>query len=72
MGCLSVFGIPLGGGGFFLSAWMLMLFWSLVAPRLELPTLSYVDAMTVTVALWLAVAPLIVAVQCGRRRNRSG
>jgi hypothetical protein len=45
--------------GFFLSSWLLMLLWGVIASRMGLSlTLSYVDSMLVTITLWLAVAPL--------------
>ncbi len=45
--------------GFFLSSWLLMLLWGVIASRLGLAvTLSYVNSMLVTITLWLAVAPL--------------
>ena len=72
MGCAAIFAIPVAGGGFFLSSWMLMMFWGVLAPRLSVPTLSYGDAMTVTIALWLVLAPLIVALRGARRSNRQG
>ena len=70
MGCTAIFAIPIAGGGFFLSSWVLMMFWGAVAPRLGGPILSYGDAMTVTIALWLVLAPLILAARFGRRSNR--
>ena len=71
MGCSAVFAIPFAGGGFFFSAWMLMMFWGVLAPRLDVPTLSYGDAMTATIALWLVLAPLILALRGVRRSNKS-
>jgi hypothetical protein len=48
--------------GFFLSTWFLMLLWGVISNRLGLSvTLSYVNAMLVTITLWLAVAPLAAA-----------
>ncbi len=48
--------------GFFLSSWFLMLLWGVIATRTGLAfTLSYVNAMLVTITLWLAVAPLAAA-----------
>ncbi len=44
--------------GFFLSSWFLMLLWGVIADIYGLQTLSYVNAMLVTITLWLAVAPL--------------
>ena len=48
--------------GFFVSAAFLMLLWDVVAPLAGLkPDIGYVDAMLVTVTLWIAVAPLAAA-----------
>ena len=44
--------------GFFISSWFLMLLWGVIAPKLDIPTISYVNAMLVNITLWLAVAPL--------------
>lgn len=57
MGCGAIFGAAVPG--FFLSSWFAMLLWSSIADRLAIPTtLSYVDAMIVTISLWIVVAPL--------------
>ena len=47
--------------GFFLSSLLVMLFWGVIAPNLGIPTIGYWTSMLVTIALWLAVAPLIAA-----------
>ena len=48
--------------GFFLSSLFLMLLWDAVAPRLGATgDLGYVDAMLVTITIWLVVAPLAAA-----------
>ena len=49
--------------GFFVSALILMLLWNVIAPEIGLATIGYVMAMLVNVTLWLAVAPLVAAVQ---------
>ena len=49
--------------GFFLSALFLMLLWGVFASELGWPTISYVTAMLINFTLWLAVAPLVAAVQ---------
>ncbi len=55
---MGFFAIPGAGGGFFFSAWLVMVFWGIIAPDLQIPTISYPKSMLVTIALWLAVAPL--------------
>jgi hypothetical protein len=52
--------------GFFLSSLFVMLMSRAIGPRLGFATFSYPDAMLVTIALWLAVAPLAAA---GRGRR---
>ncbi|MFH1775240.1 MAG: hypothetical protein ABH839_01075 [Chloroflexota bacterium] len=62
MGYFSILGaIP----GFFLSSFLLMLLWGVIAPNLGIAKIGYVTAMLVTITLWLAVAPLAAA----RRRK---
>ena len=53
--------IPAAGALFFFSAWLTMIFWGIVAPRLVGPTIGYPMAMLVTIAAWLVVAPLAAA-----------
>ncbi|HTY82261.1 MAG TPA: hypothetical protein VMB24_05720 [Dehalococcoidales bacterium] len=58
--------------GFFLSAFFLMLFWGIVAKWISPSayTISYVNAMFVTLGLWLAVAPLAGAGGHWRRHKQ--
>jgi hypothetical protein len=64
MGYFRVFAaIP----GFFLSSFILMLLWGVIAPKIGLVTINYPLSMLVTITLWLAVAPLAAA--AGRRRD---
>ena len=51
--------------GFFLSSFILMLLWGVIAPDFGIEKIDYVMAMLITVTLWLAVAPLAAA--AGRR-----
>jgi len=58
MGYFRVFAaIP----GFFLSSFIFMLLWGVIAPKLGLPTINYPMSMLVTITLWLTVAPLAAA-----------
>jgi hypothetical protein len=52
--------------GFFLSSFIFMLLWGVIAPDLGLDTINYPMAMLITITLWLAVAPLAAA--AGRRK----
>ncbi|MFC1926288.1 hypothetical protein ACFLWV_00880 [Chloroflexota bacterium] len=48
---------PFRFGAFFFCAWLLMMFWGIIAPDIGLPTIGYPMAMLVTIALWLVVFP---------------
>ena len=55
MGYFSILGaIP----GFFLSSFIFMLLWGVIAPKIGLGKIDYPLAMLITITLWLAVAPL--------------
>lgn len=65
MGCGTIMGAAIPG--FFLSSWFLMLLWGVIADRLSIPTtLSYVDAMLVTISLWIVVSPLAASAGKGK------
>ena len=51
--------------GFFLSSFIFMLLWGVIAPNFGIEKIDYVMAMLITITLWLAVAPLAAA--AGRR-----
>ena len=53
--------------GFFLSAFILMLLWGVIAPNFGIEKIDYVMSMLITIALWLTVAPLVAA---GRRARK--
>ena len=53
--------------GFFLSSFIFMLLWGVIAPNLGIEKIDYPMAMLITITLWLAVAPLAAA---GRRARR--
>jgi len=55
--------------GFFLSSFIVMLLWGVIAPDFGIQSIDYPMAMLITIALWLAVAPLAAA---GRRVKRFG
>ena len=54
--------------GFFLSSFIFMLLWGVIAPNFGIEKIDYVMAMLITVTLWLAVAPLAAA--AGRRTKK--
>jgi len=47
--------------GFFLSSYLLMLLWGVIAPQIGIVTISYTMAMLITITAWLTVAPLAAA-----------
>jgi hypothetical protein len=47
--------------GFFLSSFFLMLLSKIIAPHFNQDPLDYTMAMLITIALWIAVAPLAAA-----------
>ncbi|MFO8010150.1 MAG: hypothetical protein R6U89_04980 [Dehalococcoidia bacterium] len=51
--------IPGAGAAFFFCAWILMIFWGIIAPDVGVGTIGYVQSMVVTIGLWLVVSPLI-------------
>jgi len=63
------FGILAAGPAFFVSAWILMIFAGIVTRDVGIRPFGYVTSMVVTIALWLAVAPLSSAIS---RRGRKG
>jgi len=57
-GCFAILAaIP----GFFLSSLFVMLLWGAIAPDFGIQAIGYPMAMLITIAIWLAVAPLAVA-----------
>ena len=60
--------IPAAGAGFFLSAWLTMIFWGIIAPDFGIKTIGYPTAMLITIALWLVVAPLAGAAAGHRKK----
>ena len=54
--------------GFFLSSFIFMLLWGVIAPNFGIEKIDYVMAMLITITLWLAVAPLAAA--AGRRLRK--
>lgn len=59
---MGFFAIPTACAGFFLSSWILMMFWGIIAPDFGVETIGYPMSMLFTIAIWLVVAPLAAAV----------
>ena len=72
MGCLAILAIPSAGAFFFFSSWIVMIFWGIIADDVGIETISYRGAMLVTIALWIAMAPLIAVLGRKFARARSG
>ncbi len=53
--------------GFFLSSLFVMLFSKVIAPNFGIQPIGYSLSMLITIALWVAVAPLVAAGRKGRR-----
>ncbi len=64
---MGFFAIPGVGLVFFFCSWIVMLIWGIVAPTVGVGTIGYARAMLVTIALWLAVAPLAASIAKQRR-----
>jgi len=47
--------------GFFLSAFIFMLLWGVIAPKFGVVNIGYPMAMLMTITLWLTVSPLAAA-----------
>jgi hypothetical protein len=64
---MGYFAILAAVPGFFLSSFILMLLWGVIAPKLAWDTISYPLAMLVTITAWLTVAPLVATARTKRR-----
>ncbi len=53
--------------GFFLSSFILMLLWGVIAPELGIGTVGYPMAMLITITIWLVVAPLAAVSRKAKR-----
>jgi hypothetical protein len=63
---MAYFSVMAAIPGFFLSSFIFMLLWGVIAPDFGLDKIDYPMAMLITITLWLAVAPLAAA-----RRKRA-
>jgi hypothetical protein len=64
MGCGVILGAAIPG--FFLSSLFVMLLWGVIAPQFGGGSINYVQAMLITISLWIAVAPLAAAAGRGK------
>lgn len=65
----SFFRLPAAGVGFFVSAWVLMLFAGVVADDVGIKPFGYLTSMVVTIGTWLVVVPAVSAV-AGRGHDK--
>lgn len=66
----TFFRLPTAGVGFFIGAWLLMVFAGIVHHDVGIRPFGYVTSMLATIGLWLAVAPAIGAVARTKSRDR--
>ena len=59
---MGFFAIPTAVAGFFLSSFITMIFWGIIAPDFNVKTLGYTMAMLITIGIWLIIAPLAAAI----------
>jgi hypothetical protein len=58
--------IAAAGPIFFFAAWLAMIFAGIVGDEIGVSPFGYVDAMKVTIGLWLVVAPLLGAARASK------
>ena len=66
----DVFSFVTAAPGFFLSAWVLMVFAGIVGRDVGIAPFGYLTAMVVTIGLWLVLAPAMGAIAQARRKGR--
>ena len=54
--------------GFFLSSFILMELWGVIAPNFDIKDIDYPMAMLITITAWLTVAPLVAVTNRRVRR----
>jgi uncharacterized membrane protein len=59
---MGFFAIPTAVAGFFLSSFITMIFWGIIAPDFNVKTIGYAMAMLITIGVWLIIAPLAAAI----------
>jgi hypothetical protein len=62
--------IGAAGPIFFFCAWIVMMFAGVVYDEVGISAFGYVDSMKVTIALWLAVAPLVGTAASARKDKK--
>jgi hypothetical protein len=59
---MGFFASPTAVAGFFLSSFITMIFWGIIAPDFNVKTIGYAMAMLITIGVWLIIAPLAAAI----------
>lgn len=67
----TYFSLPAAGAGFFVSAWVLMIFAGIVSQQVGIKPFSYVTSMVLTIGLWLVMAPAAGAISSSRGPAKS-
>ncbi|MFH1330822.1 MAG: hypothetical protein ABIJ48_09270 [Actinomycetota bacterium] len=62
--------IAAAGPIFFFCAWIVMMFTGVLHDEVGINPFGYVDAMKVTIALWLAAAPLVGTAASARKEAK--
>jgi hypothetical protein len=65
----AFFSLPAAGAGFFLSAWLLMIFAGIISDEVGIHPFGYVTSMVATIGLWLVIAPAARAIASTSRRK---
>lgn len=68
----SYFSLPTALVGFFLSAWLLMIFAGIVASDVGIRPFGYPTSLVATIGLWLVIAPAAGAIAGSRGRGKAG
>lgn len=68
----SYFSLPTAAAGFFLSAWLLMIFAGIVSTDVGIKPYGYSISMVLTIGLWLVIAPAAGAIAGARGRGKPG
>ena len=63
------FGILAAGPAFFVSSWLLMIFAGITAADVGIRPFGYLNAMVVTIGLWLVLAPAAGAIARATRKK---
>jgi hypothetical protein len=65
----TFFALPGAGAGFFVSAWLLMLFAGILSDRVGINAFGYGTALVATLGIWLVIAPAAGAIASAYRRR---